>query len=40
MVVEEKNAAGQFNIIQKKKFEGDDEDFFYAPYSNDKPLEK
>lgn len=39
VLVEEKDSTGKFNIIEKKKFEGNDEDF-YSGYSNYKPLQK
>jgi hypothetical protein len=38
IVVSEKDTLGKFKIIEKKKFTGNDEDF-YQGYSNYKPLE-
>ncbi len=39
ILVEERDSAGKFKVIEERTFKGSDADF-YSGYSNYKPLEK
>ncbi|MCU7619123.1 hypothetical protein NZ698_18240 [Chryseobacterium sp. PBS4-4] len=39
ILVEERDSSGKFKVIEERKFDGNDENF-YSGYSNYKPLEK